>query len=62
MRFPRHRYFIVDGVCRQDAPGGRWVQLSPEETDELLARLDGFAPPMPSVLRQLPDEAFEPLC
>lgn len=61
MRFPRYRYFVVDGVCRQDAPGARWTQLSPEETDELLARLDGFAPPIPSVLRALPDEAYTPL-
>lgn len=43
MKFPVYRYLVIDGVCRQDEPGGRWHQLSLEETDALLSRFDGMA-------------------
>lgn len=50
MKYPVYRYMVIDGVCRQDAPGGRWTQLTLEETDELLSRLDGqtIDPPAPA--------------
>lgn len=41
MTFPKYRYLIIDGVCRQDFPGDRWHQLTLEETDQLLSRFDG---------------------
>jgi len=64
MKFPVYRYLVIDGVCRQDVPGGRWIQLSLEETDELLSRFDGLAPvpARPSEPRKpLPAEVDTPL-
>lgn len=61
MKYPVYRYMVIDGVCRQDVPGGRWTQLTLEETDALLSRFDGQALAAPSEPRQpLPAEAYTP--
>lgn len=59
MKYPVYRYMIIDGVCRQDVPGGRWQQLSLEETDALLSRLDGVVLTPPAESRPpLPDRTI----